>query len=273
MRPNNPIEHLAAVVWCSPRWREVLLVMLQTAFDAGGHEADQSCISVAGFISSADDWIRFDEAWRKRLAADGLTYFRMSEFAQFSGQFSDRDAWKEPRRRTLLGNLIEIIQAHAYHKFGVSVVNAEFGRLADDMREHFRLTAYVLAGRTCAGHVRQWALEERMGQAPIAYIFEAGDRHRGRLMERMEQDAFPPPIFRPKKDVVRDGVLCPGFTPLQAADILAYEHFLATKRWEATRWAFGELDKYFGSYDVYRREHSGTRKSPASRSRQPERER
>ena len=83
-----------------------------------------------------------------------------------------------------------------------------------------------------------------MGQAPIAYVFEAGDRHRGRLMQRMEQDAFPPPIFRPKKDVVRDGVLCPGFTPLQAADILAYEHFLATKRWEATRWAFWELDKY-----------------------------
>jgi hypothetical protein len=68
-----------------------------------------------------------------------------------------------------------------------------------------------------------------MGQAPIAYVFEAGDRHRGRLMERMEQDAFPPPIFLPKKDVVRDGVLYPGFTPLQAADILAYEHFSRDK--------------------------------------------
>src|SRR5438309_1885521 len=111
MRPYNPIEHVATVVWCLPRWREVLLVMLQTAFDAAGHEVDHSCISVAGFISSAEDWIKFDEAWRKRLTADRLTYFRMSDFAQFSGEFADRDAWKESRRRALLGNLIEIIRA------------------------------------------------------------------------------------------------------------------------------------------------------------------
>src|SRR5216684_5291439 len=44
-------------------------------------------------------------------------------------------------------------------------------------------------------------------------------------------------------DVVRDGVEYPGFTPLQAADILAYEQFLATKRNEATRWGFLEFDK------------------------------
>ena len=32
--------------------------------------------------------------------------------------------------------------------------------------------------------------------------------------------------------------------PLQAADILAYEHFLVAKRGEATRRSFLELDRY-----------------------------
>lgn len=217
------------------------MAMMETAFDAAGQEANEPCVIVAGFISSADDWIGFDDHWRKRLEIEGLPYFRMSDFANFRGLFSVREDWPEPRRRALLGDLVDVIQRHAYRKFGCAVVSEEFRAIDSATRDRFSLTAYVLAGRTVAGAVRQWATSEGMPRAPIAYVFEDGDPGKGKLIERMEHDAFPTPVFWPKKDAVRDGVEYPGFTPLQGADILAFELYLATKRLEANRWAFLEF--------------------------------
>jgi hypothetical protein len=218
------------------------MAMLMTAFDASGKE-DLSCVSVAGFIANQADWENFDAKWRGRLATDHLAYFQMRQYTQNIGPFADRDFWTMQRRTALMMDLISIIQEHAYQKFGTVVINETFEQMSNDVRKRFRLTAYVLAARTTAGHVRQWALHGWQG-VPIAYIFEEGDEGRGRLMERMERDAFPRPIFWPKKDTMKSGVPSPGFTALQAADILAYEHFLVLKRGEATRRSFFELDKY-----------------------------
>ena len=223
--------------------------MMYAAFDAAGQEVRQPCLAVAGFISSATDWEDFDTQWRSRLGKDGLSYFRMSEFAQWTGAFSEKQEWPEERRRALLGDLVAITQKHVYHKFGCAVVNATFEDMDEEVRKAFGLTAYVLAARTCAGDVRGWSSDAYMPRAPIAYIFEAGDTGKdgplkGKLIERLEHDAFPTPIFWPKKDIIRDGVTHPGFAGLQAADILAYEHSLVAKRGEASRWAFWEFDKY-----------------------------
>ncbi len=174
----------------------------------------------------------------------------MSEFAQFAGDFfSDRNKWNEPRRRALLSDLVGIAQRHVYQKFGSAVINNTFDETSDEVMRKFRLTAYVLAARTCAADVRRWTLVTKIPQAPIAYIFESGDTGKdgpvkGKLIERMERDGFPTPIFLAKKDVVRDGVTYPGFTALQAADILAYEYYLVVKRRTIERWAFEEFDKY-----------------------------
>src|SRR5439155_6175636 len=102
--------------------------MLQTAFDASGHEADQSCIAVAGYISRAEDWEKFDEKWRERLSRDGLAYFRMSDYSQNVDQFADKAYWTFDRRKTLIVDLIAIIEAHAYRKFGCVVVNQTFAQ-------------------------------------------------------------------------------------------------------------------------------------------------
>jgi hypothetical protein len=69
----------------------------------------------------------------------------------------------------------------------------------------------------------------------------------------MSADGLPMPLFQRKKDTItRDGRTIPGFTPLQAADILAYEQFVAVRRSEidpdfsidSLRWAFLELDRH-----------------------------
>jgi hypothetical protein len=236
--------------------------MFVAAFDASGHERDQLCLVVAGFISSAKDWSSFDQEWKSRLSCDGISYFHMVEFAHCVKQFK---GWKgqEKRRMRLLGDLLEIIRRNVYRKFGAVVVNTTFKEnLSDKAKEKFFLNAYSLAGRSCVADVGNWAKEQvpRI-TTPIQYIFEDGDIGKGKLIERMNRDGYPTPDFRKKKDTIApDGITLPAFTPLQAADFLAYEIFSSVKKTETTgssddlRWAMEEFIKtpigHPGIYEV-----------------------
>src|SRR5207237_10445538 len=86
-----------------------------------------------------------------------------------------------------------------------------------------------LAGSTAVARVRIWAKSAGFS-SPIEYVFEDGDRGKGKLIERMQRDGLPIPVFKPKQDQVKDGVLIPAFTPLQPADLCAYEFILATRK-------------------------------------------
>jgi hypothetical protein len=252
----SAFKDLASIIDLSGVWGEVLLMMLRAVFDAGGTDHDQPCLVVAGFISSADDWEKFDAMWKARLAADGIDHFHMVDFAHFKGQF---EGWTEERRQSILGDLVDIIHAHAYRKFGSIVVNKNLSLVSESLRDEFRLRAYSLAGRTCAARVRQWVQFERIA-APIAYVFEEGDLGKGDLVTRFIGDDLSAPIFKPKKDRESpDGTVVHGFSPLQAADILAYEYFTVAARVERgnefdpekARWALKEFEKMPGEVGIY----------------------
>ena len=213
--------------------------MFTACFDASGHESDQPYLAVGGFISSRRDWNDFDMEWRDRLAFDGLQYFRMVDFSHSTNQFV---SWKgqEPRRQNLLSDLLRIIDKHAYRKFGQIVdIGAIGGNLSDQIRMDYKLSAYVLAARTCAGNVRQWTFQNSISSFEL--VFEDGDVGKGNLIERLRKDAFPNISFKPKKDAVKDGIPEYGFTPLQAADIWAYELFQTCKRENLSRWPMQQL--------------------------------
>jgi hypothetical protein len=216
--------------------------MFTAAFDAGGHESNQKCVTVAGFLSSANDWIAFSTTWNWRLSQDNVRYFRMSEFAHWGGEFANRAYWTEEKRRGLLDDLLGLIQQHAYRKIGLIVANEAFSAMSDEVKEVFRLNAYVIGARSCAAAVRMWAQREKI-TSPIEYVFEDGDIGKGKLIERMEIDGFPAPSFRPKKDTIKGGIMIPAFVPLQASDILAYELFqLETKPEHGREWIRKELN-------------------------------
>ena len=112
--------------------------MFIACFDAGGSQHDQNFLVVAGFISSADTWKRFDTAWRERLEQDDLSYFHMVDLAQSTEEF--KEGWKnnEPRRQKLLADLMEIIQKYAFRRFGCAVNNELFLlHLSKERREEY----------------------------------------------------------------------------------------------------------------------------------------
>ncbi len=124
------------------------MVVLAATFDASVDKT-KNWLAVAGFISSAGDWVDFDRKWRARLAEDGLTYFHMVDFAQSVEEFSK--GWKkdEPRRRRLLNDLLEIIEGHVYHKVGVMVeIKGYDDVVTTTARDFMGTTAFAHVGFT-----------------------------------------------------------------------------------------------------------------------------
>jgi hypothetical protein len=230
---------------------------LVAAFDASGKE-DSACLVVAGFISSHEDWSSFNKEWLARLKEDDLTYFHMVDFANFKKQFANGWQDNEPRRRRLLGDLVGIIKSHTYRLFSSSIEMHTFNTLSTENKKEYSLNAYVLAARSCAADVRRWQEREKF-TPPTAYAFEDGDGGKGKLEKRFLDDNLSKPVFKLKKDTVQpDGSTIRGYTPLQAADLLAYElhkphrDLLAGKpRIPRFRWALKELLRVPGEPGYY----------------------
>lgn len=259
----SPIRHLATIV-CPP-WMErgkVTLTALTFAFDAGGDDS-RPCLTVAGFASSVEDWDKFSVAWKERLKQDGADFFHAVSLASFSGLFKH---WREREdkyelRKALSADLMHILKSNVYRKFACTVVNKDFNKMSVEMREEFALCAYSLAGRTCEKHVREYILQDFSTTTPFFIVFEDGDRGKGKLQKRLNEDGASPISFLPKKDtVLKDGLVQSGFVPLQAADWLAYELNLATQRFidgkleseSQLRWPMQEFLRapfgYMGTY-------------------------
>ena len=220
--------------------------MFIACFDAGGKEESTPWITVAGFVAPATAWIEFEQKWKQRLSDDGLTYFHMVDFAHFSNEFAH--GWKdnEPRRRKLLADLMEMIVSNASRKFSVSIESGTLQKHVEEkLRSHYLLNAFVLGARACAGKVMAWARRDKIG-TPIEFVFEEGDVGKGKLIERFQYDGFGTPVFRHKKDTTVKGICYPAFTPLHAADFLAYEMFQVAKRRSTDRWAWGEFRRVVG---------------------------
>ena len=74
---------------------------------------------------------------------------------------------------------------------------------------------------------------ERIPRERVHYVFEEGESRTEQqaLTDLMLEDGFPRPDFRWKKDCVIHGHPHQGFTPLQAADILAWHLYQIQKDW------------------------------------------
>lgn len=241
-------------------WKSLNLAVLHAYFDAAGHESDQTHVVVAGFVSSASDWLSFEAAWRARLEQDDLKYFRAEDCAHFRGPFSEWSREKdEPRRRRLLNDLMCIVKSNVYRKFGSGVSMASLARdkASSDTFQRWRINAYVLGGRTSVADVGRWYVEEKI-QSPIGFVFEDGDIGQGALSDLLHTHGYPRPSFEFKTDRLTPLGLRKGLVQLQAADWLAYEMFQATKRLFLRtptdtnfRWAWNQFDRIPGVPGFY----------------------
>ncbi len=229
-----------------------------TALDCSQDKNKQFFV-MAGFASSAGRWTDFDTEWRKRLADDGLAYFHMQPFTQSVHQATRPfdETWigkeKESRRQKLLMDLLGIIQAHAWQKFACILPVNSFKMFSEESRRDFVPTLIAAAGRLIWADIESWRRRERF-QNPARIVMEEGDNEKGTLIEAIKHVTGGEPSFGSKKDIPEKGVV--AFTPLQAADILAYEMQKLTQRFEdrldamSLRFPYYQLEQIHGDIKV-----------------------
>ena len=217
-------------------------------FDASGTEHDQPCLAVAGYVALAEQWVAFEQQWNARLKADGLELFHAVSVRAELGD-------DKPRINRLYQDLVQIIADNVLRQFGCVIVNRSLTKWSKQDRDQWNMTAYSVAGRSCAGQMRAWCKWNSMPSLP-EMIFECGDTGKGSFIKLLERDGFPSPIFKPKKDIVKKGLLVRAAIPLQAADLLAYECFHPIREMEKTgtlsekRFAYDGLEQIRGSPKV-----------------------
>ena len=228
MTPYNALAHLAMTCWPVKNWKRLLMGMFTACFDASGQETQHPYVVVAGFISSAEEWIQFSKAWNKKLEEYGLEYFRASDCQNSRGKFA---AWQgnDTKRLQLWCDLLDIIKASLFQKFACGMDIPEWtSNISRANKLKWKLNAYAMCSVMCAERVARWARAQGIS-TPIEYIFESGDIGSGLLKEAFESDGLPAPGFKHKTDRTIKGIFYPAFIPLQAADFLAYEIFLTKK--------------------------------------------
>src|SRR5437870_3751704 len=85
------VEHLARSVLFSRYTHQALLAMITgytSYFDASGHPAQQTVLTVGGHVSTIEKWQRFDREWTAILKRYGVAAFHMTDFVAGWGEFA-----------------------------------------------------------------------------------------------------------------------------------------------------------------------------------------
>ena len=189
------------------------LEMFTAYFDDSGSPDSGTSLGVAGFVSTVEKWVEFEEAWHSILAEYKIDYFHMRQYAHSVGQFKE---WKgkEGKRRTFLKRLISCLNGRVNKSFSSAVVLKEYNEVDSLYPLHEAMGyPFALCGRTCSAKINSWR-ERRKIMEQVKIVIEAGSKHAEDLARVLRRDGQPEPIFQGKKLL----------GALQAADLIAWEH-------------------------------------------------
>jgi hypothetical protein len=258
----SAVEHLATIYF-SREWRNGRFAVFTVAFDVSGSK-NQPVVCVAGFISSADNWLKFETEWNERLAEDGIQCMHMQEYVSSSGEFKGWDTQKKRTRgQALVMDLVSIIRDNTFRKFGSMIFTSLMQHIDPINRLQFSVEKCIaLVGGHAASDVAKWARMERLEILP-KLVFEDGDYGKGDLIERLKGDGWPMPSFEPKRDDISStGFVTKGFVPLQAADMLAHTyadvgrdyHSSPDGTFDDSKWRFNQFEEMHGQIAPYSEE-------------------
>jgi hypothetical protein len=84
-------------------------MFIWTALDESADRLQRHAYVVAGLLTTGENWFKIESAWNKRLAKDGLTYFKTNEYRGLKGQFAkfrDQKLYPPPAGRKAAQELL-----------------------------------------------------------------------------------------------------------------------------------------------------------------------
>ncbi len=202
------------------------LLMLGSVYldDSGTHQGSL-CVSVGGYISTPQKWESFSRDWNYTIRRWGLDYFHLTDFEAGHGPYK---GWPERFKKQRMALLYDIINEYVMASVANSIEPEVFEVVGAKARDSVRSVYASLVG----GCVANASLASRdLRLTKLEFVIESGQKERGRashVVEFIER-------FRERQHTYRDlppnfitGVSVRSkkeFPPLQAADIVAYEHY------------------------------------------------
>ena len=175
---------------------------------------------VAGWVGNVDQWILWEQGWKQVLSdykiQSGVFHMTDFEAAQWG-----RDADNEfahlatSERQRFRSRLINHIATRCRHCFCTMVPMHDYKEVNEMYYlEEWLGKPYSIAALGLVQKLKAWK-DQWEPDSPLEVFFEDGTKHKGDLIKVFRQFGYEEPIFREKKKV----------TPLQAADMLAWENF------------------------------------------------
>jgi hypothetical protein len=202
--------------------------VLTAYFDESyNHRTDQDpddplVYTVGCWISTFDQWKKYDKKWRTELATAGVEWFHMSKYETRRDEYKD---WSQLKRIGVLKRLHRIIKDHAMQGVSISVNCADFDHVikTTNWKRTFGKTCYGFGVRMAMKFIAEWADDQAIHD-PIHYLFAELKGQGGELDEIFRRSLKDPAV---KKWLRLTGMWTKGSMPdvrqLQAADIVAYE--------------------------------------------------
>ncbi len=217
----SPLHHLFSAIWLNydPRKKYVIMVTAYTIYgDASGNSVPGDIFCVAGFGSTAQKWIRFEQQWNVLLKRyDIPAPFHMTDFANGGGKYKH---WRQnhgAQEAQFFVEAIKLLKRNVNKSFGVGVAIDDLKcmqatyQLPDDINND---SPYAWCTLLFYHQVSAWFRKQHGPSDTIEVIFERGDMGQPAFPNRLRK-LYPKlelPIFRDK-----------SCAPLQAADMLAWE--------------------------------------------------
>jgi hypothetical protein len=184
------------------------------------HSPEPRVYTVGGYLSTDVQWRKFRKEWRKLLDSEGLDYFHMVDFQACKPPYG---SWSKDKRAAFLASLHAVIHKRTLMSFATTADVEDFETLTTEQKKTL-VSPHVFAAKNCMKMVGFWAAQKIINHPIIAYIFEEGQPHQrqlSRLVETLTDEdkwffRMASVMFAPKKGEN-------GVSPLQAADIVAYE--------------------------------------------------
>ncbi len=193
--------------------------MLIAYFDESGSK-DTPVLTMAGYLSDERRWRRFEREWFKSLKEYGAKYLHMREYTQSRGEF---DGWPEWKRKAFLKKLIWVIKSMVLFRVGAVVPCADYLETvgAEDPKDT-RRSPFWLCFLSCLSAVLAYCKKHHINDE-VALVFDENSESREHALGFYSAIKEMPEIENRGQLSSLSFADDKKITPLQAADLLAYE--------------------------------------------------
>lgn len=204
-----------------------LVLSLTAYFDESGTHDGSNAVAVAGYLSTAENWQRFESEWGQALSDFGVDFFRMNKFANHAPPFGD---WPERKRHARLGRLLTIINRNVLGSAGLVIPRPLYDAVMSDKAKSVCGSPYGLAALCCFTEVAGLLRALNRHDAWVAYVFESGALGQGEIQKMFARNERSPSDKEHFRLLSLRFESKRQFAPLQAADLLAYELYQQGQR-------------------------------------------